>query len=165
MKFTPKEVASLTPADLARAAVWQFVDDEAHYGETMVRPVLGRRVTHLRNRAVGTLVQLACGERVWALLGNVDLETPELNAHFLVAHFFRGGKRFNLARYHDTNWERSGPQALARFLGLSVDKVFPIRFDLRPVCRGAAAALCGEIPKEPLVRLSDSERVSLALGD
>jgi hypothetical protein len=96
-------------------------------------------------------------------LGNVDSENARLNQHFLTISIERDGRWFHLARYHDRDYDSRGPQALAGFLGLKVDEIFPIAFDLRPVARGSPDALTGVVSKEPSERLSRAQIIALAV--
>ena len=85
---------------------------------------------------VGVRVRLANGEEVWGLIGNVDASNPRLTQHVLTLSTFHGGRWFTMARYHDIGAEKNGPNVLARFLGLPVDNVFPIAYDIRRFCVG-----------------------------
>jgi hypothetical protein len=103
--------------------------------------------------------------QVWALIGNIDVKSPRLTEHFLTLSIDRGGRWFALARYHDYDYDYSarGPEALSRFLGLNIDQVFPLYFDVRRYVQGDAAALANSIPKEPRERLSRSDIIALAV--
>jgi hypothetical protein len=48
-------------------------------------------------------------------------------------------------------------------LGLKVEEVFPIAFDVRRYAIGDAAALIGKIPKEPRERLTKAQIIALAI--
>lgn len=126
-----KLVDALQVLDLKRCPVWEFVSGDQG-DETMVRPVKRLPVTSLAGKIVGSRVRLASGNRLWALIGNLDTKNVRLNERFATFSFERNGLWFNLARYHDADYDRRGPSALARFLGISVDEVFPILYDVRP---------------------------------
>jgi hypothetical protein len=64
---------------------------------------------------------------------------------------------FHLARYFDVGFSAHSPDALARFLGLHVDDVFPIFVDVRRYVRGDPAALTAIVLKEPQERLTREE--------
>jgi hypothetical protein len=162
MKVGIKRLENLTRDDLQIHAVWQFmnVDDK---GETLVRPIARIPVGDLSGKLVGTQVHLANSTRVWALLGNVDVRNPRLTEHFLTISLERNGKWFALARYHDFDYLQRGPNALADFLKLRVDHVFPISFDLTQYAKGDAAVLAGEIPILPREQLSRAEIIALAV--
>jgi hypothetical protein len=68
-----------------------------------------------------------------------------------------------MARYHDYDSRQRGPAALARFLGLRVNAVFPITYDIRKFSRGNDAALAGTIQKEPVERLTRAQVIGLAV--
>lgn len=158
-----KSVDLLTIADLQNFPVWQYTQGESA-DDTCVRPEIRVPVASLSGRVVGTQVMLANDERVWALIGNVDSNSPRTTEHFLTLSLERNGRWFTLARYHDFNFAEQGPEALAQFLGLSVDEVFPITYDIRRVTTGAEPALHGQILKEPKERLSRSEIIAMAVS-
>jgi hypothetical protein len=157
-----KPIESLLPADLATSPVWRFVSS-AGSDETWVQPVRRLPVSSLSGKMVATEVTLANGKRVWALIGNVDVNDPRLTQHFLTLSIERDGRWFRLARYHDHDYSTHGPEALASFLALPVDVVFPIAYDVRQYSRGKPAALAGEVHKEPRERLTRSQLIALAV--
>lgn len=162
MKPNVKPLETLTPADLESCPIWEYTNaDEEEIGETAVRPVKSARVKALSGKVVGTKVRLANGDEVWGMLGNVDHSNPRATQHFLTLTVFRGERSFTLARYHDVGAEKRGPEALARFLGLPLNKVFPITYDIRQLCSGEPAALAGTIEKEPKERLTFAELLAL----
>jgi len=112
---------------------------------------------------VCTQVRLANGLRVWALLGNIDAMDPRQTQHFLSISVFHGEQRFSLARYHDFDSNVRGPQAPAGFLGLPLDEVFPIFYDVSQVCAGESAALAGTIEKEPQEKLTRAQLIAMAV--
>jgi hypothetical protein len=125
-----KPVESLTVADLKAYPVWEYLNDD-EIGETMARPIEKLPVETLDNRLVGTQVRLANGLDVWGLIANFDVKHPRFTQHFLTLSIERGGKWFYLARYQDIDFASWSPEALARFLGLGVDDIFPITADAR----------------------------------
>jgi hypothetical protein len=162
MSHNMKKVEALTDADLEAFPVWQFVNDDEK-GETAVRPVKRTPVNNLNGRLVGIKVRLANDAGVWALIGNVDTSNPRLTQHFLTLSVFRDGRCFTMARYHDFDAHERGPQALAAFLGLPIDKVFPISYDIRRFSKGDPAALTGTIEKEPREKLTRAQIIALAV--
>jgi hypothetical protein len=93
----------------------------------------------------------------------VDERSPRLTEHFLTLSVLHDGRWFVVSRYHDVDYVENGPEALAQFLALSIDEVFPIAYDLRPLAKGDPAALAGKIFKEPRERLSRAEIVAMAV--
>jgi hypothetical protein len=157
-----KAVDSLTVADLEAAPVWQYANRDGA-GETLVRPVKSYPVKNLTGKVVGTQVRLANGMQLWALLGNIDPLSPPLNEHFLTLSIEQNGRWFALARYHDLDYVHRGPDSLSRFLGMSVDQIFPISYDVTPYADGDPAALIGSVNKEPRERLSRAELIAMAV--
>jgi hypothetical protein len=155
-----KPAESLTVADFQAYPVWEFLNDD-DIGETMVQPVEELPVGNLDNRLIGAQVRLANGSLVWALIGNFDVSNPRSTQHFLTLSIEHDGKRFHLARYHDVGFPEEGPEALARFLGLHVDDVFPISVDVRRYVRGDPAALTAVVLKEPQEKLTREELIAL----
>jgi len=162
MTQNERSAESLGVADLEATPVWQFLNDES-IGEMAVCPVKRLPAAHLNGRLVGTRVQLANGARVWALIGNIDVSNPRLSEHFVTLSLERAGQWFHLARYHDPEYAERGPEALARFLGLPLDDVFPISYDVRQYANGQEAALVGKVLKEPRERLTRAEIIALAV--
>jgi hypothetical protein len=111
----------------------------------------------LDDKLIGTRVRLANGSQVWALIGNFNVTNRRATQHFLTLSIERSGKWFYLARYHDIGFPAEGPEALARFLDLHVDDVFPISLDVRRYVRGDPAALTAIVLKEPRERLTREE--------
>ncbi len=157
-----KPAESLTVADFEAHPVWEFLNDD-EIGETMVRPVKKIPVRSLANKILGTQVRLANGLQVWATIGNFDVTNPRATQHFLFLSIERGGKWFHLARYFDFDFTGRSPDALARFLGLSVDDVFPISVDVRRYVQGNPAALTAIVLKEPRERLTRAELIAMSV--
>jgi len=162
MSSSTRPVDSLRPTDLVTHSVWEFVSDDDPY-ETHVHPVAERPTNSLENRVVGAEVELANGSRVWALLGNIDVNDARRTRHFLTVSVFVREEWFHLARYHDVDCEVRGPAQLAMALGLGIDDIFPIRYNIGPWVSAAADSVVGRVDAEPLERLSRTELISLAL--
>lgn len=77
----------------------------------------------------------------------------------------KGDEWFHLARYFDSEYGRYGPEQLAGFLGLPVDEVFPISYDISLIAEGNEDVLKGQFHSEPLERLSRDERMSLLFDE
>lgn len=163
MNDKAKPADALTVADLQAHPVWQFTSSDEP-DETYVRP-LKRVPANLDGKLIGTEVMLANGQKVWAIFGNVHPTKPRRTEHFLTISLERGGEWFHLARYHDVDAKSRGPKALAAFLSLPIDDVFPIAYDLRQYGKGDPAALCGQIHKKPRERLSQSKLMGLIFDD
>jgi hypothetical protein len=157
-----KPISSIAVIDLLANPVWQFVTEDSP-DETSDRPVTGIPVDSVAGSVVGTQVRLANGSQVWALIGNVDLRSARLTEHFLTLSVETGGTWFNLARYFDADYAERGPEALAQFLNLPVDQVFPIAYDIRAYAQGDQEALCGLVSQEPRERLSRAEIIAMAV--
>jgi hypothetical protein len=156
-----KPVESLTVADFKAHPIWEYLNDD-EIGETMVRPVESIPVESLDHRILGCQVRLANGLEAWATVGNFDVANPRSTQHFLFLSFERGGEWFHLSRYFDFRFAYEGPEALARFLGLGIDDVFPITVDVRRYVRGDPRALIAIVLKEPQEKLTDEELTTLA---
>jgi hypothetical protein len=161
----PKPVDQLTAADLTAFPVWEYdLNDEATDGrdETWVRPVELYPVADLANRIIGTSVTLHNGVRMVARLGNVALGSETATREFLTLNLWHRDQWTGLARYFDVDHARRGPRALSQQLGLTVDGVFPILYDISAHAQGLEAVLRGSVEAEPKRRLSENERISLA---
>ena len=132
--------------------------------ETYVRPLNQLPVNSLDSRVVSTLLTLANGQKVLGVLGNLDLSDSKLTLHFLdVSIFDSSEKLFHLARYHDVDYAGHGPMALAKFLRLPVEEVFPIHFDISDVAVGKPDCIRGNILREPSNQLSKAELINMAV--
>jgi hypothetical protein len=162
MSSERKELDDLSPTDLKACAVWQFTDDES-LNETVVCPVRMLPVKSLTRRIVGTAVHLSNGSEEWAFLSNIDLMNPQWNPHLTTITVLSNRGRFHLARYHDIDNRENGPMALATFLQIPIDEVFPISYDISSLAVGNPLSLRGWIDKEPPERLTRGEIIKLAL--
>jgi hypothetical protein len=151
-----KPVELLTVADFKAHPVWEYLNDD-EIGDTMVEPVEELPVESLANRLVGTQVHLANGSQVWALIGNFNVTNWRATQHLMTLSIYRGSKWCYLARYHDVGFPAEGPDALARFLGLHVDDVFPLTVDIRRYVQGNPKALVAIVLKEPEEKLPREE--------
>ncbi len=162
--MTCKRADELTPEDFAIFPVWEFALDMEEVDETLVRPVRQLPVYDLDNRIVGANVRLANGTRMCAGIQNIDLKSALKTRHLLSLSLFCDGGWFHLDRYHDYNVEQYGPVALAGKLGLEVDKVFPISYDVSNCCVGDPHALIGTIESDPKDKLGRDEIFELIVG-
>ena len=151
MRPNLRSINSLLVPDLQIHPVWEFAGDEEADDETLVRPVEVLPVQSLAGRLAATNVRLSNGATAWALIGNIELADPRSAEHFLTLRIERDGVWFDLARYFDPDYTERGPAALAEFLRLAVDDVFPIHFDIRYCVTGNSAALVGSIQCEGFV--------------
>jgi hypothetical protein len=152
--------ASISVADYKQWPIWEFATNDSP-DETAVRPVKTLPVTTLDSRFIGLQVRLANGALVWATIGNVDVHDERRTRQFIDVGIHRGKERFHLARYFDVLRSRQGPEALAKFLDLQVEDVFPIEYDLSQYVLGDARSIKGRIEREPSERLTRQERVKL----
>lgn len=157
-----KRIDSLSVSDLEASSVWRY-SARAGSDETYVVPVRRIPVESLSGKVVGTQVRLANGALQWALLGNVDARNVRLTEHFLTLSLLSRATWFTLSRYHDFDYPQRGPAGLAEFLGLPIDEIFPISYDIRAFANGEAAALMGRIEAVPRERLSRAEIIALAV--
>ena len=142
--------------------IWEFVNDDM-MGETMVKNVEKFPVTSLDSKLVSGEFTLANGQKVNGYAGNVNKDSSEQNQHFLAFSFFRGKSVFHLARYFDDDYQRNGPDALADFLRLAIEDVFPIKYDFTRFCIGTSEALKGVYPADTKAKLSLVELAMLAV--
>jgi hypothetical protein len=162
MQTRVRPVESLRPADFLENRIWEFVSTDAP-DETHVRPVQERLVDSLDNRIIGVEVQLANGRKVWGVLGNVDVNDIRRTRQFLTLSAFVQESWFHLARYQDLDRAKRGPARLAKGLGLPIDAVFPIHYDITSWVTAAPGACRGSIETEPPERLTRAEWIRLAV--
>jgi hypothetical protein len=154
-----KPIECLVAADLEASPVWEF----CQCGQTTVQPVNKLPVKSLAGRAVATKIRLANGSDVWGVLGNVNPNDAYRTEHFLTLSVLKDNEWFTLARYFDFDYAERGPEGLAHFLGLRVDDVFPIYYDIIGHVKGDPAALSGTIPREPREKLTRAQIIAMAV--
>ena len=157
-----KPLSQINPEDFEALPVWQF-ETQMSGDEPCLSPVKAIPVADLRNRIVGVKVSLHNDMPFRAILGNIQLLNARATQHFLTLSIEKGGKWFDLARYHDVDYSRRGPAELARFLGLPIKEVFPIRYDVSRIAEGHPDVVAGKIHAEPKEVLPESELIELAL--
>lgn len=161
-----KTVDELTAGDFERHPIWEFVYDEVKYDdETWVQPVLELPAKHLDHRAVGIQVRLNCGIRKWARLYNIDLTDHLRTTYFRGISLEHAGKWLHLARYFDVTYHQDGPEALASALGMQLDEVFPIAYDISGLAIGPENILIDSIPAVLEMQLSREELRALSKRD
>jgi hypothetical protein len=64
---------------------------------------------------------------------------PSQTHHFLTLSMFVRDEWFHLARYHDFDHDKRGQAMLAEALGMAIDEVFPIRYDIGKWVSGVGA--------------------------
>jgi hypothetical protein len=164
MNAMKRPSGKLTAQDFAKFPVWRFTSDDTP-DETYVSPVRKLPVKRVDGCIIGCKVHLANGTALQGVVANLNLTDPRCNEHFLALSVFgEDGDRFRLARYHDVDFARRGPDALAAFLRLPISAVFPITYDVSDVVSGRHAVLRGVINAEPNERLTRKEIISLALA-
>jgi hypothetical protein len=140
-----KKIDALTAEDLSEHPVWEFALDKEEEDETLVRPVKELPVRSLTNRVVGTMVHLANGAAVWAIMGNMDLENPARTREFLGLSLLWKGRWNPFNPPHDFGDAGSEAVALAHALGLRINDVFPISYDVSKNCVGGPNIVRGTI--------------------
>lgn len=139
-------LSALSLIEVAKYRVWRMVGDDSE-GEAVVKPVTRLPVSKLNGCLVTCQVSLGnTKEKVWSLIGNIHPTLREINDHFLTISIEHNGEWFFLSRYHDVDFKTNGPDALCKFLGLSKDAVFPIKYDISDVVVGKSDCLRGEVP-------------------
>ncbi len=126
-------------------------------------PVTKMPVESLANRVLGAKIQLANGTKIWAILSNVSLRNPRSTGHFLTLSIEKHGVWFHLARYFDVDYDERGPAQLAAFLGLPIESVFPLKYDLSHLVAPEAGVAIGFVQQIPENKLSEDELVALSL--
>ncbi len=154
---------NLTPADVQEHPVWEFVTDVPDAPDTAVRPVDELPVQNLSGRLVGIRIRLRNGSWHWAILSNVSLRNPRATKHFLCIVIEKNGRWFELARYHDVDFERRSPTQLAKFLDLPLADVFPMEYDISDFADGEPSVIKGTVPETPEERLTDDQLIELSL--
>ncbi len=158
-----KLVENIKIKDLEKFPVWQYINNDT-IGETSVKPVKKIPVKSTDGKIFGVKVNLANGRVIWATLCNVVAGNSRLTDHFLLISLEYNDEWFTLARYYDFDYEQNGPKALADFLKMEVDEVFPISYDITPYVIGEKSALLGIILKDPKEKLTKPEIIALSIS-
>ncbi len=166
LKNLRKHFLDLTRADFESHPIWEndLSDEAGDEDERYFMPVKKLPADDLDGCLAGVQVRLANGKRVWCRMENVDLHNLRRTEQLLYASFEKEGKWFGLSRYWDPWYKKKNPAALAEFLGLPLDEVFPITYDLRPHVIGTAPSATGVITKEPRERLSEEQVMKIISG-
>jgi hypothetical protein len=153
---TRKTIPQLGPADFQEFPIWTF--EGSGDEDLLLRPVTKWPVADLGGSVAGSEVTLSNGSKAFAMFSNVFPDDPRSTRHLLTLSVaMPTGKWFNLARYFEPTVRIFGPNHLAQALGLPVEAVFPISYDLRPLIVGQEEALHGRILAEPQERLTLQE--------
>jgi ribosomal protein L40E len=143
-----KPFDELTVEDFQRHPVWEFdFDNEGEEGrdETWVRPAKELPVDDLGLAVIGVKVRLNNGIECWARLAGVDLENAQWTMEDVGLSVEKDGEWFHLARLFDSSYDEFGPAQLAEFLGLRLEEVFPITYDISHAAQGKRDVLVGTI--------------------
>jgi hypothetical protein len=137
MRKLEKSISDITISDIKKYPVWEYISDEANYpDESWIKPVKKYPVETLENRIIGLQVTIANGQKLWAIIENIDFSNDEITKHCISLDLFYNDDWIPLARYYDINYNKYGPQQLADTIGLPIDEVFPIRYELpTSVCK------------------------------
>ena len=99
--------------------------------------------------------------RYVSLLGNIDAGNARLTKHVLTLSVFEHARWFTLARYHDVDVTRSGPNARAAFLALPTD-AWRSRPSVLVCCRWAVG---WEVPSRTTTRSASSLKSATTGGN
>lgn len=159
-----KPMENLQIGDFEKHPVWEYINDD-ELGESMAKPVVQIPVNNMSGRVCGTKVKMANGNTIWAALSNLSVDNEFRNKYLLSVSLFVGNQIFHLARYHDVEYDRCGPNALSKLLGFQVKEVFPISYNLRGVVHnGSGDPVKGQVLDAPVHRLSRIEIIDLAVS-
>lgn len=153
-------INDISENDLAKYHIWEVFESNEREG-IFVCPSVYDSVDSFDNKLISTLIELNNGLLVRALVGNVDVENALLTKHFITFTFFKNGESFVMARYHDYDWDRNGPTALSKFLGVELSEVFPFKYDVSDFYVVENESLKGEMQVEPEKRLARAELIRL----
>ena len=154
---------NLAPHHFRKCPVWTFLNNDER-GETLVKPLSKLPVRDLDGCLIGTQVTLVNGQRVDALMGNVESRDAKRTKLVISVTLFKGTEKFHLARCFDPDYDRCGPVALSQFLNLPVNEVFPISYDLTEYSEGTVDALKGTIENAPKLVLEPEQLLELLFG-
>ena len=149
MTLAAKKIEDLMPDDFSVSPVWEYVLELEVADDMLVRPVVVLPVTNLANRIVGTRVRLANGTMLWAELGNLDLQDPPETRRCLMLSLLWGNQWAHFFPRHDFGQKGEAAASLASTLGLPVDDIFPIAYDVSDCCVGNPEVVRGSVEAIP----------------
>ena len=155
----PRPIEGLTVSDIERHGVWAHIANRPGF----VRPVSTTPVKNLNGKLFAAHVKTRSGREFWALIGMLDAEDSVKNELFKQLSVYNGEAWFQLSRYFDWDYEKSGPQALASFLRMPLAEVFPIEYDLSSWIEAEDFVLKGKFLEQPEKHLSRAEIIALAV--
>jgi len=167
-RFDPfaKDVGGLNQRDFNRYPVWEFqvgAEFLPWRDETWLSPVKRLPVDSLDNRLVGTRLKLANGQTVRGILGNISLRNARATRQFIDVEISHNGKSYQLQRAASPMHPYLNAQGLADALGLRIEQVFPITYDLSDVAVGDPKVIKGSIEAELPENLSKDDQMKLIL--
>jgi len=150
-----KEVSALTPLDLRQYPVWEYVFDLDRVPEcdqdmptdTSVTPVKELPVDDTGNCVIGTKVKLNNGTQEWAMLSGLTLPSPDGRTGTVFVHLF-DQKRAEWADFPPRDYpvyRADAPREVSALLGLAMEDVFPLSYDIRGLVAGPEQMLQGTI--------------------
>jgi hypothetical protein len=161
---TGRPLADLCSADLDACPVWQYsLRDSRDPSDPLLVPVNRIPSRNPLGKLFAVELALRGGQRVWGLVGGVNARDARLTQHMATLALHRNSKWFLLARYHDPDYSTRGPAQLADFLGIPVEDVFPIAFDVAHLVEGSPEALRGTVERDPVGRLDEAGLIDLVL--
>jgi hypothetical protein len=154
-----KTALQLKPNDFSKYPVWEWdldSDDET------LKPVVKYPVADLGNRILGLKCILANGDEKHCTLSNVELSDPVKNEHFLFISIFINGKYVSKPRYFDISYNRE-MSSLVSVMKLSMDEIFPIRWDVSAFVSNKSKVKNGVIRDKPDILLTNAQIIDLAV--
>jgi hypothetical protein len=149
-----KRLSQLTPEDLQAHPVWELETPEEATppeNDSPIKPVAALPVESLASRVIGTAVVLRNGQTLPAMLTNIELADEAQTQRLLLVQVWHNGEWLRLARPFDPWFAKSGPRSFAKRLGLPVEEVFPMSYDISAHAQGSESVVKGKI-KAPVRR-------------
>jgi hypothetical protein len=157
-----KPANKLTPRDWETYPVWTFdLDNEGKPGrdETWMVPVKKLPATDIRNGGCRAKATLACGKPVTIVLRGVDLnpeQSLKLIAQYRIKPITKAERAERLKPkipkfriFVKGAWwdsQMNGLGDLTKALGLTIQEIFPIDYDISAFAVGVGFAVRGKIP-------------------
>jgi len=154
-----KSVENLTPADFKQFPVWSYMNSD-EIGELTVNPVKRLPLNMTEGKIIGVAAIFQNGNTYESFISNYSSSNQRMNSHFVTASFWIEGAWFHLSRYHDGDYDISGPNKLSELIKLKYEEIFPIQFDLTGIVKGKHAIFEYSEPSE---RLRRSEIIAMSL--
>ena len=139
--------------------VWEWdleVDDDA-----ALFPIQDYPVSYLEGRIIGVPCYLNNGAIINCVLSAIEIGSPHKTDQFLSLTAMVNETKIQLQRYFDVGASEDPGKVFADNIGIPVDDVFPIKWDVQKYVTKGTRGRSGTITRFPAMRLNEQQRMYL----